>query len=215
MFRNSIRASEHGNCLDFEPTLHLGLLELGNNQCDLIDTDETDIEGAASIMNNYNISGFKEEILFYICGVIVRRIDKNIYCNDCSYVLYANESDYRPHTRFTDFKSKGKLIRSSEDVLKIVKYAYMIKQSTVDKNVSTDVLILRVCNHFKGSIFKGHACNDEFSGSHELFLIKCVRKLFYKILCHHIAKEKTVDVTSKPKLGIRQKLTKLILFSNM
>lgn len=138
-------------------------------------------------------------------------MEKQIKCKDCCYVLHANDSDLRTYTHLTDFKSKGKLIRSSEDVLKVVKYAYLLKLS--ETNLTTVNLTMRVCNHLTGSVFKGHLSNDEFTGSHELLLIKSVTQLFLKIISHHIAKQKTLHV-KKSNLGIRQKLNKMILFSN-
>ncbi|KAG8307101.1 THAP domain containing 9 [Homalodisca vitripennis] len=213
MFRNSVRASENSNCLEFDPNSHLGLLELGHGLCVVDDIDdESEIESAICVMENYDDSSFKDEILYYICGVIVRRMEKQIKCKDCCYVLHANDSDLRTYTRLTDFKSKGKLIRSSEDVLKVVKYAYLLKLS--ETNLTTVNLTMRVCNHLTGSVFKGHLSNDEFTGSHELLLIKSVTQLFLKIISHHIAKQKTLHVTKKSNLGIRQKLNKMILFSN-
>lgn len=179
MFRNSVRASENSNCLEFDPNSHLGLLELGHGLCVVDDIDdESEIESAICVMENYDDSSFKDEILYYICGVIVRRMEKQIKCKDCCYVLHANDSDLRTYTRLTDFKSKGKLIRSSEDVLKVVKYAYLLKLS--ETNLTTVNLTMRVCNHLTGSVFKGHLSNDEFTGSHELLLIKICNSIVFE-----------------------------------
>lgn len=63
---------------------------------------------------------------------------------------------------------------------------------------------------FKGSVFKGHTLNRDYGeDNHELTLIKLIGNLFLKI----VGLEKTTSALLS-KLGLRQKLTKLILFNN-
>jgi len=45
-------------------------------------------------------------------------------------------------------------------------------------------------------------------------LIKAIGSLYLKVIGHHQAREAT-SAANMPHLGLRQKLTKLILFSNV
>lgn len=45
-------------------------------------------------------------------------------------------------------------------------------------------------------------------------LIKVVVNLFYKVVCHHYAKENTMKAVF-PHLGLRQKFIKLVLLKNV
>ena len=69
--------------------------------------------------------------------------------------------------------------------------------------------------NFAGTVFRKHISNNDFSeDSHEVKLIKLIGTLFYKILCYDIARERTAAAAFS-KLGVRQKLNKFVLLSNV
>ena len=70
------------------------------------------------------------------------------------------------------------------------------------------------CSQFTGSVFKNHKFCSDFAESHEIKLIKLIGKMFFKVICHASAKEKTLAANIS-KLGVRQKYNKLVLFCNM
>lgn len=166
------------------------------------------------LIGNQSSTYYKDNILFYISGFIVRKIDSKIKCLECSNVLLADVSDLSAYTHFTDFISKGKLVRASHDVLKLIKYMYNLYLSNNNKEVNTYNLLAQTCRQFTGSVFKNHKFCSDFADSHEIKLIKLIGQMFFKVICHASAKEKTLAANIS-KLGVRQKYNKLVLFCNM
>lgn len=222
MFRNSVEAPQGTNCISFDNNHQHSVMSfvesaaLAENEND----DENhlnDIENLKSLINNCQSSYYKDNVLYYLCGFIVRKIDAKLNCEECCRLLIDDNSNLSSYTHFTDFVSKGKLLRASSDVFKLVKFMHNHLLLCESKNNDLDVkrMILLACRIFGGNIFKGHLSNNDYSeDSHEIKLIKLIGHLFYKVMCCHHARNKTSNETFS-KLGMRQKLNKLILFSNV
>ena len=95
-------------------------------------------------------------------------------------------------------------------------YFFFKNKQNIDKNnLDTKKMIILACRTFTNNIFKGHTSNNDYGeDTHEIRLVMLIGCLFYKIVCFSIAKEKTSSAMFS-KLGVRQKLNKLVLFSNV
>jgi len=168
------------------------------------------------LFGNSETAYYKDNILYYISGFVVRKIILKTKCQDCIFAIIASDQNLSPYTQFTDFITKGKLIRAHDDVFRIVKYIYnsLVVQYTRENNCNSKQIVIDTCSNFMGSVFKMHISNGSFGeDTHEFKLIQLISHVFCKVYCHHVAKENTIAVTSS--IGLRQKLTKLILFKNV
>ncbi len=112
-------------------------------------------------LDEIKISDISEDILYYIAGLVVRKIIKNIDCYVCSEALIIDHVDkdhgysYAPFHRFLDRENNGGLIIVSHGVLKVIRCAeqafrYRVKgasglkissQSNLIQKMITDVLM--------------------------------------------------------------------------
>lgn len=222
MFRNSVQAPKGSNCLEFD--IHhqnciMSFNQTNPSQLDDNSNQEEDEypEELFELLRHSNLSYFKENILYYISGYVVRKVDNAMKCEQCKYVLYDKKEEHsNKHSEFTSTISRGKLIKPSQDVYKLVTFMYKLFICKRDeRRFNTKECIILACRHFKGELFKDHLSNCEFGDdSHELKLIKLIGNIFYKTICYSYAKEKT-SLLNKRKLGVRQKLNKIVLFMNV
>lgn len=218
MYRNCVQTSKSGNCLLMDENRQNCILSFSNAVHEEVEeeVDSTSYNMVCEMLKNYEVSYYKENILYYVCGFIVKKIDAKITCTECSRMLLTSDSNLSSYTHFTIMTSKGKLIRASPDVLKLVKFLYsLFVSSDRGSSLNTHQHITVACRYFKGSIFKGHMSNVELSeDSHEVKLIKTIGSLFFKIFVHSFCKEQTTSF-NRNKSGVRQKFNKLILFNNL
>lgn len=188
--------------------------------------DETEKEDIPDIFP-YDASGFgviKENILFYICGFIVRRVSKKIDCTTCCKNLLEkfNEHSYAylsENSKLVHIKNRGGLIKSSSFALKVVKFVEktLIAMTNnfksieiLTSNLTTKIIITTKNYVYHSNILVNNKCpNDGFLESHELEMVTITCKEYLKVRLHHVAKSKTADIVSKRRL-----LTKLVLFNH-
>lgn len=215
MFRNSVQASDRSNCLSFDLNHQNSIISFNESQQLVDDCDEREIEQIISSCNN---SYYKDNVLYYICGFVVRKLQAKINCEQCSILIMAEESSSSQYSNFNNFVSKGKLVKASSDVFKVIKFMYHnIVTVAAEKwsNLNTSQLITLACRTLAGDVFRNHSANMDYSeDSHEIKLIKLIGMLFCKVMCYRFSQEKTTKCTLT-KLGVRQKLNKLILFSHV
>lgn len=137
-------------------------------------------------------------------------------CEECSVMLRNASQSKSSYSIFTSLVSMGHLVSVSSEVLKLVKYLYSLFVINKDKRSFCSYLyISQACRHFQGSLFSSHSLNSEsINDSHEIKLIKLIGGLFFKTMCFAYAKEKN-NVMNKSRLGIRQRLNKIVLFQNV
>ena len=88
-------------------------------------TDE-DANALSDNLNGISLSNFSENITYYIAGLIVRRINKQLDCSQCSEALIlicmSEEHNYvtAPFSLFLDRKNNGGLIKVSFGVHKLI-----------------------------------------------------------------------------------------------
>lgn len=116
-----------------------------------------------------------------------------------------------------DVKNKGGLIKSSLNVIKIVRFIentlIRLTSGLSILNISglSNKIILAVKNYvYSYNIFKDLNClNDSFLEKHKLNLVTLISKQYLKIRLHHLSNLKTICNVSKRRL-----LTKLIIFNH-
>lgn len=223
MFRNSVQSSEKGNCWNFDSNVQNCVLSFAAAEASVTMNDDEDVDNVDldslsiyDVVDNSSNSYYKNNILYYICGYVVRKIVTKLKCEECIEMLSDSGAMLTPYTHFTDFVSRGKLVRSSSDVMTVVKTLNgLIKENGCKKKLDTIRMTTVACRILVGNVFKSHKSNVEFGEEiHEIKLIKMIGSLFYKIMCYNMAKESTTNAL-RSKIGVRQKLSKLVLFSNV
>lgn len=205
LLKNDVAAPSTGNCAP--------LTEIEND-------DENELEDLLDVNCDDRNVYFKDSVLYYISGYIVRKLLKKIKCNSCRLALVdktnPEEHSYaRTIDIFTKLKNRGGLYFASADVFKIVTKTngYVnVYLGNCRNRIETFRLINKVvydiANHC--DIFKNLKCdNEDIDDNHKLTLIKLVGNLFVKIRMHSLAKNLNNDIISK-----RRKFTKIILLSN-
>lgn len=187
-----------------------------------------------SSLESIELSNYKRNILYYISGFVVRKILKTLNCEDCLELLIQNpKSKYNDHSYstyslddYTAFQSKisaGGLVNSSDDVFKIVEYTeklFLSLTSTSEKitNLKIEALTICSCKHFSTECptFASHPIVSaiDVEDLHETKLIKQIVKYYLKVRCKAYGNRIT-DQSQGKKFGLRQKLTKLVTFSNI
>ena len=132
LLRNAIVGSKHANCLTFEPQSIGSVFSLKwNKRSSPIHEDTSeDVEMPIVQFDSIHFSFYKESILGYISGFIVRRIIKKISCVPCSTAIQffpsTTEIDHsypkfsNPSITLIASKNRGGLVKPSTSVFKIV-----------------------------------------------------------------------------------------------
>lgn len=232
LLRNEISASALGNSLfsDSDPSGSVfDIRWKKKNASEHIDDldEERDDDFPFDIDVSSTASGensmLKDNILYYICGFIVRKIIKRIHCLNCkaSLVVESDEHGYSSrgeHTQLVHLKDHGGLVRVSEDVFRTVQLAERVFFIALNKTS-----LSHVDNHFMENctiVVKNELSFDKVFDKcqdvsdfrcHKVELIKYVCKMYYKIRLHAIAKfqSETMNITSR-----RHWNNKMTLFLN-
>jgi hypothetical protein len=165
----------------------------------------------------------KDNILYYITGFIVRKFLKIIDCSTCVDNLIEQSSEHNyshkhVYSVSTDVKNGGGLLKSSKNVMKLIKYIGNSLIKLTNNNFTSHIsglsakIIISTKNYvYNFNILQNMTCSDHsFLENHRLDLVTLICKEYLKIRLHHVAKSKTSSIVSK-----RRQLTKLVLFSNM
>lgn len=132
LVKNSILASANSNCVNFEADKEIGFpcrwskkkvtKWHENIECKTShdDTTDYDSDSESDLLNHTYII---ENILYYICGNIVRKLVKRIKCNGCIDNIMKNVCDkkntFASYTILVNLKNNGGLVYASHDVFKI------------------------------------------------------------------------------------------------
>lgn len=231
LHKNSIQASENGNCLNniLDDTHSIFSLCSGKKV-----PDKSVEVSLASLCDQLSaidpvISDLQNEILYYISGFITRRILQNNVCVDCTKILlpssisdhnYAMEYNFQ---RWTLFVSRGGLILAAQITFQIVQYTekLFLTQMQFNKKVKNFKLriVLAVVEEFSNKLhlFKPiHPVLEEFACDdlHEIKLVKKISSLYLETRMKTKAKKMTEECQGT-NASMRQKFNKLILFKNV
>jgi len=189
----------------------------------LLDDDECNdnLELTQSYDHDHNyietylkLSPFIAGVTDYISGFIARKVAKKIDCDICKTFLIDNSNN----SLLIKLKYRNNaLVKPSRDVSYICKVIEMkikckdLKYIIYSKNVITKIYI-ETKREVYGSVFKGmdnHVSDQSLFTNHRDQLLTLIISSYVHLKLKSIGKQQ-----EKKHLGIRKKLTKLILFSN-
>ncbi|KAL0150624.1 hypothetical protein M9458_054041 [Cirrhinus mrigala] len=219
--RHAIKTS--GNCSPLDSTVVLEATPSNMLPFRQSDTQpETEENTETHIPNLPSLSVFKEAVVGYIAGFVVRTAMKKIHCSTSLSALSVESSsqDKLGHT-LIDMKSRGGLIRPSDSVLQVCKTAERYIQqhlltshipeldSKFKARLSTQVLELNGGSAFKE--LEQHMFNLEPYNNHVFILIKYIANSYTNIRLHFLAKETSSASHCK---WLCKTLGKLVLHKN-
>jgi len=241
LMKNSIKCQSNFNCNTFDDEPIGSLFEYKwSKKKKEIDYDKEvvidEIDDIAlkkvELLNTYDSShnicqlqDAKHNILYYIAGYIVKKIDLD--CFSCTNSLYKkpNEHDYckeNYYSKFVNLKNRGGLISASKSVFLIILNAEKLFLHLTDnlKSLHVPQLDVKIIKHaintfsLDKNIFPDLNCNNVtlLERPHKLILITLITKKFLKIRLKSFGKMFSSDILNP--VSQRHKLTKLILFSN-
>lgn len=236
-YRNSVKPSINANCTDddFELTPILEfrsqkrIIEKNQEDDDL--QDENEIEILFNYMQSINLSDYKNNILYYIAGHFVNKMLNKITCQHCRDALIISKDncdhsyfvDITNFSSFTAFVDRGALkyvSRFSFEVIKSSEQLFMSEMAkktfrNISKNVILSILKQLFVTKLKHLFSPPHpvqSANDE--EPHELQLVKALANSYLNLKIFHQTKLNSLRNFGS-KIGLRQKLTKTILFSHV
>ena len=179
------------------------------------------------------MSDYVNNIVYYIAGFVVKKLLKSLRCSECAALLCVLNNPISDHTyckthisnpaSFTHHISRGGLKLASEAVFRIVKYSEKCFRSLVrftdfSKPNMYAHFVYSVCHYFTlnhPKVFPfTHTINSaiDMEDLHETKLIKDIVSTYVSVRLRAHSRAVTIHAT---KGSIRQKLTKVILFSNV
>jgi hypothetical protein len=223
LLKNSVTSSYTANCIAFDSSCEESVFEIRWSKRKSGDVEKEE-ESILSDIQTSEYDGFgviKENILYYICGFIVRKILIKLNCLTCYENLLEkfNEHNYfqaNAYSTFVNLKNRGGLVKCSDAVLKIVRFVekklleLTCNFVSLKCSLKTKIIIYARNYVYNFNIFENESCpDDSFLENHRLELVSLICNEYLKIRLHYVAKSKTNTIISKRRL-----LTKLILFNN-
>lgn len=185
LMRNAITASKNANCVDF--TGCNNIIPIFHSKKHIPDEDQpqhnevsissadTDIDSICAHLNEDGHGEFLSNVLFYIAGYIVSKLNKKLQCTECKKCLLAqptevpaNGHDYSANlyhnagtaASFTTFINRGGLQIPSTSVFRIIEYCERVFKSTAISKIDGQQIhvsnasnlnkrmIITVCHYF-------------------------------------------------------------------
>lgn len=233
LFRNAVQV-ESGNCkLIDSPDLQPSVFE--SEEAELLKIDEIAIKMAN--LESKNLKDFKENILVYVSGFIVRNLIKMLTCKYCiKMILHVKTVDkvliehnycinVEKNYEFTKFVDLGGLKLPSPSVLGIIKKCETFFQAYSGVNIQMTNAIQKaisfVNNQYRDSgelPFPGsHPLLNEIMCEelHETQVVKQIVSSYIQLRLYHHGKTLTATDILKENTSVRQKMNKLVLFQNV
>jgi len=228
LLRNTIVGSKHSNCAAFE-TQSIGSVfsikwskRRSPIQPEIHDNDQDPLPLIQ--FESVHFSFYKESILGYIAGFIVRRMLTRISCVECAnaltYSQSATDHDHfytlLPSNMLISSKDRGGLVQPSSSVVRIV----LASESCIKTVISNPSKLNKnmIINSVNGSIQNPFPELDLHDTDHEILsedlhstqLTKTIISYYIKIRLHSYEKQFNKDKLHKDKIGLRQQSTKLL-----
>lgn len=231
LVRNSVKGSKYGNCSNLEPECKEPLLQLkwkkpekAPEEKENIDEDEKIQAFCDVIDQEKSMTYYKENILAYIGGFVVRKIIKSLSCQVCAEALLEKGNKNIYYLNLLNIKNNSELIVPSQDVVKIVKKcesyfnAYVTGgtglistarniKSTLANKIRRELFSLSVFSHLLDHDFQNCAITEEL---HSTRLTRHVIDNFLKIRFYRYGQKYTSENLKKKKHGMRQQAKKMI-----
>ena len=210
--------------------------------CKIVSEDkpEKDLEPDNRIVRLLDSSSvWRDDVLGYIGGYIVKQLIPSTKCVECVDALVAEDRNTEPdHSSYTRtspnscnnlicLKSYGNLIFPSRSVVKIVQVTDKILRERLHqwyllKKQSLQAVKQQILQETKPFTFTSleqhsrecHVLDENLRDDHITQLIHAISDLYTKIFVHRFGKVYSEKVVRGEKPSKRQKLNKLILFGN-
>lgn len=171
-------------------------------------------------------------VIHYIAGSIVNKLLDKISCKYCKLALITVKTtdehnyclDVSNFSSFTTFIDRGRLKYVSKFAFELVKYCEKMFVSTSSqlnslKNILKNKILLLTMQHFSTKLTtlldSSHPSQTLMSEDlHELQLVKLLANSYINLRIFHYIKLKSMAFLGN-RIGMRQKLHKTILFSNV
>ena len=174
--------------------------------------------------NYVELSDFKTAVIGYMAGYVVRMVKRSIKCADCAFALTSSDVATQADTgaMFLQFKNRGSLVKASASVVVVCEEAECcfqrvqrvlgnrLPQSKHLMPAITTAVLAEVWDKTFCSLYQ-HMFDSTADGNHVFALIKCIAHCYCSVHLHHLAKQKTAEVTGA---NVRKQLTKLVLFKH-
>ena len=174
----------------------------------------------ADVPNVSTLSAYKNSVIAYIAGYVVKMSERYITCEECIAALTTGEV---MEGSLLEKKNRGGLVRPSPDVVKVCETTEKCFQrllsvtggdlpqaSGLTHAISSAVLGEVNCHTIFGSL-SDHMFDCEADKNHVYILIKRVASSYIKIRMHHLARRKNEKLSGPV---VRKQLSKLILFKH-
>ena len=197
---------------DANSTENMAPEETGKND----DEKEMEFEDLCNRLLRYEVSEYKENVLYYMSGWISRSVSKNLKCSDCKEALFSNPED-TGRSFLLNVKQRGGLMNPSKSVFKIVVVCYCKLQNAIKdtKNFQLNSFINDIIHSTCKDAFpelESHEFNNDFMSPHTPALIKLIVRKFAHAWLGHYSKRTNDNFGSTSCL--KNQLNRLAIFKN-
>lgn len=217
LIRHELKEFDNGNCLsDSLEILHVSSnskmfkCPIANEEIENSD-EETLIFEHDYINTFWQLTPYIDNIVQYIAGYICNKLYKIITCDFCKNQLLGDKMPL-----LSELKNRGPYLKPSDDVYKICKMSETtIRQNTNElrknkiKQFLTITIYRRLLSPFSSDAMQNHILSQDVLDNHRTQLCKHIISLYINVRLFHEAKNMSIKNNF-----IRQKYTKLILFSH-
>ena len=175
------------------------------------------------VSNSCFLSEYKEYVVGYIAGFVVRMVRKIIKCPDCLGSLSISSEMTSKTNLFLQMKDKGGLVKPSQSVVAVCKCTERCLQRMLlccrGKLPHATSLLSAISMTVLGEIgetaafdeLKPHMFDCTPDSNHIFVLISVISLCYAKVRMHSLAKKCTEELMGE---RVRKKLSKLILFKH-
>ena len=176
----------------------------------------------ADVPNMTVLSPFKEAVVEYIAGYVVKSVEKTTVCTECKVALRAPEEPCMesPTPSLVRCKDRGGVVKPSKCVIKTCSetekcFQRMAKTVAVPSHPKimqaiVSSVLLAVSGHTFNSLAE-HMFDTEPINNHVILLQKCIILFYCKIRIYHIIKSHNINSTDRK---VRKTYSKLVLFNH-
>lgn len=235
LLKNSVTPGSNSNVIESDYTPYLPVCNFKSKKRILTRTNIDPLDDESNqyfqALASESLSDYQNNILYYIAGFVCRKLRNSLDCAECISLLldkrHLNVLDdhsyakvpVADYTSFTRRVSNGGLLLASESVFKIIQHCEKSFRRAIEQPVQSvnNVLINNIVRHLvcQPNMFRKHSAASaiDVEDLHSTKLVKSIVLTY--IALRSKAHCKRVTIHEQKTYGVRQKLTKLITFSNV